>query len=192
MPTNTRAIETPDYLAALRTHDREKLNALYGQFFPDIRQFILRNSGSEAEAYDVFQEGLIVLYRKARDPEFTIRQSFDGYLFTICKQIWFNELRKKGRQKVILEDAPLIVAGSGIEETINERARDKLYRQKFRELGENCRKVLQMFFKGMRMEKIAEAMGFGSVSYAKKRKFQCKQKLFAMIQADPVYAELKL
>lgn len=42
------------------------------------------------------------------------------------------------------------------------------------------------------MARIAELMGYGSVSYARKRKFQCKEKLIALTKAAPLYRELAL
>lgn len=178
------------YLEAIRNNDRKMLKVLYKELFPGIALFVQRNSGRRSDAHDVFQEALIVLFRKAKDPKFTIRQSFKSYLFVVCKQIWFNELRKSNRKQVGLEEAPALVEEDGIESIICDRERDTLFRNKFAQLGKDCRKLLQLFFDGTSMVKIAGAMKYGSESYAKKRKFQCKQKLIHAIQADPIFAEL--
>ena len=190
MLDNLSTTSETHYLEAIRKNDREALKELYASHFPAIKQFIIGNSGRSQEAHDVFQEGLIVLYRKAQDPDFSIRQSFRQYLFAVCKQIWFNELRKKRRQTMPLEQSPPLLAGDNIEETIHQREKDKLYRKCFQRLGKDCQQILQLFFDGISMKKIVEQLGFSSVSYAKKRKFQCKERLLKMIQGDPLYAEL--
>lgn len=178
------------YLHAIRNNEAVQLDALYKEFFPGISRFVLRNSGQEGEAHDVFQEALIVIYRKAQDSNFAIEHSFQNYLFTICKQIWRNELRKKGRQQVSLDEAPPLFEAAEIETELISRDKDELYRKKFLQLGADCQKLLQLFFDKVSMSEIAKAMGYGSVNYAKKRKFKCKESLLQLIQSDPLYAEL--
>lgn len=179
------------YLESIRKNDREGLNQVYRTFFPGIRRFVIQNSGRESEAHDVFQEGLIILFRKAKDPAFEITQSFEGYLFAVCKQIWRNELRRKGRSEVSLEEAESLFVGEEILDLMEQREKDSLYRKCFAKLGKDCKKILQLFFEGTSMRRIVEQMGLSSVAYAKKRKFQCKEKLLGLIQTDPIYTELK-
>ena len=50
---------------------------------------------------------------------------------------------------------------------------------------------MRLFFDKTNMEKIAELMGFGSVNYAKKRKFQCKERLVSLVKADSRFQDLK-
>jgi hypothetical protein len=66
-----------------------------------------------------------------------------------------------------------------------------LYREKFQLLGDDCQKLLTLYFEKKNMEDIAKAMGFGSEGYARKRKFQCKEKLTKLIKSDERYGELK-
>ncbi len=62
-------------------------------------------------------------------------------------------------------------------------------RKHFLRLGSKCQTVLQMFFEGESLRKIAEAMNF-TESYAKKRKFVCQQRLIQAISEDPLFKEL--
>ena len=62
------------------------------QLFPKAEKYVLQNSGSKAEALDIFQEALIVLYQKhITDQSIKI----DGFLLNTCRFLWQNELRKK-------------------------------------------------------------------------------------------------
>jgi len=56
-------------------------------------------------------------------------------------------------------------------------------------LGEDCQRVLKMFFAGNSLKYIAGQMGF-TEAYAKKRKFVCQQKLIAAIEQDVLFREL--
>lgn len=180
----------PDYLDAIRNNDKRVLTEIYDKFFPGVARYIRQNSGREADAHDVFQEAMMVLFRKSKEPGFSIRQSFQSYLFTVCKQIWMNELRKKGRQGVTLDEVPTLTDDEDITATLVEREKAKLFRAKFAELKEDCQKLLGLFFERVKMEEITRKMGHGSVSYTKKRKFKCKERLIELIKGDPIYREL--
>ena len=73
---------------------------------------------------------------------------------------------------------------------MEEEERYRLYRAKFRELSENCRRVMSLYFQKVPMEEIAQLMGFASVNYAKKRKYQCKEKLVSLVRADESFSQL--
>ena len=78
-----------------------------------------------------------------------------------------------------------------LSEEMDKRERLKLYREKFQLLGEDCRKILTLFYDGVKMDEIADKMGFASAGYAKKRKHRCKEKLVALITEDDRFNELK-
>ncbi|MBK9018354.1 MAG: hypothetical protein IPM82_32300 [Saprospiraceae bacterium] len=60
-----------------------------------------------------------------------------------------------------------------------------MYIAKFKELGEECQKVLRLsIIEEKSPEEIIATLGFGSVGYLYKRKSNCKEKLFEIIQKD--------
>ena len=69
---------------------------------------------------------------------------------------------------------------------VEQNERYTLYRKKFARLGADCQKLLGLFLDKVSMAEIMTRMGFGSVSYTKKRKFYCKKKLIELIEKDPV------
>ena len=74
----------------------------------------------------------------------------------------------------------------------NEQTEEQeVFWEAFQKLGADCQKLLRLFFDKEKMEKIAKMMGYGSVSYAKKRKFQCKEKLVDWVKKDHRFNELK-
>ena len=83
----------------------------------------------------------------------------------------------------------MIDARTDSEMEINEQY--YLYRKKFAELGKDCKKILSLFLKKVSMAEIMKIMEHSSISYTKKRKFMCKQKLIRLIQGDESYQELK-
>jgi hypothetical protein len=66
-----------------------------------------------------------------------------------------------------------------------EREKKKIFQENFLALGEDCRKILQLFLKKVPLSEIARAMGFKTIKYTKTRKFLCKEKLKKNIMNDP-------
>jgi len=56
-----------EFVAAIRRSDDRALAQLYRLHLPMVTHFVLQNSGSEDEAKDVYQEGVMVFYEKVRD-----------------------------------------------------------------------------------------------------------------------------
>ncbi|MEO7490643.1 MAG: hypothetical protein ABIU77_26235 [Ferruginibacter sp.] len=46
------------------------VQGLYG-IYPAVKKYIIANSGTKEDAEDIFQDALVVLYKKAHDADFT-------------------------------------------------------------------------------------------------------------------------
>lgn len=187
------------FLNALRTANSSIIQEIYRNYFSRIREMILRNQGNNDDANDIFQEALMVLYRKVISrSDFTISSSFYTYLYGISRNLWLKELEKKRKTRVTkleykehrYEEDPEGIIWDEWDEEARKSARERLYREKFRNLGDDCRKVLDLFLNGTRLKEIAKIMGYGSEMYAKKRKYKCQKKLMEMIRNDAKYKRL--
>ncbi|MEM7037240.1 MAG: sigma-70 family RNA polymerase sigma factor, partial [Bacteroidota bacterium] len=170
------------------------LKHLYASFFPRIGNFIKSNSGTEEDARDIFQDAVMVVFEKSRTPSFKLSSSLFTFLYSVCRNLWLKKLRKKDRQGVTLEQ-DLVSIDDPVEMEASELTRHaqyQLYRKKFRELGDQCRQLMQLSLEGKRMREIVEKMGFSSEQYARKRKFKCKEKLIRLIRQDPEFVHLSL
>ena len=180
------------YINAILTGDKRGLKDIYTKYLPRISNYITKNSGSADDAKDVFQEALIVLFKKARQGDFQLSSAFYTYLFGVCKNIWGNRLQKASRSKVTsISEEKEFADTDEMDAIMQVEERHQLFRAKLRAMGADCQKLLKLFFKKVPMKEIVEIMNFSSVSYAKKRKFQCKEKLIAMVQGDPKFLSLK-
>ncbi|MEM7036802.1 MAG: sigma-70 family RNA polymerase sigma factor [Bacteroidota bacterium] len=176
----------------LRKGDGGALEKIYTTFFGPIQGFVRANSGNVDDAKDVFQEGVMVMYRMAQRPDFKLTGSFLSLLYPVCRNIWFKSLRRQ-KYALPLEGGEMeeVSEELGIEEVINAREIDNMFRRNLSNLGEQCRQLLNFFFEGVSMKEIVAKMGLSSVSFAKKKKFQCKEKLVQKVKADPLFEELK-
>ncbi len=156
-----------------------------------IQNYILRNCGNMEDVEDIFQDALVILYQKMRAGFLDIHVPIKTYFYGICKNLWLSRLRKK-EQLIINDDNRLEESVTNeILEDIEKQERQKLYRKHFQKLSADNKQLLGMFFDGKSMKEISEAFGY-SIGSARKRKFDAKEKLFRMIEQDPLYQELRL
>lgn len=181
------------YLEGILTHDGSVLRSIFHEFLPGIQRHILSNNGTLEEGEDVFMDALEVIYRKVKDGKLELISSFYTYLFEICKRLWLKKLRrKKFHSKVTIDDWKVLKLGEEPKELIEQTERFKLYREKLNLLRDDCQKILRLaLIEKKSMKEIAAIMDYSGESYARKRKFQCKEKLLELIRKDARFKELK-
>lgn len=152
----------------------EKAFAKLYRYFPKVEKHVCINSGSKEEALDIFQDALIILYRKIIELKEQSNFSIDGFLINTCKLLWSNELRKKKVRtgdetcldKLLFEDE--------IQQHIEKENKFKTIESVLQKLGEKCKTILESFyFKSLSMDSIAKKFGYKTVESAKVQKYKC-------------------
>ena len=99
------SLTTDDALiAAIRSGDERALAHLYRLHWPMVSHFVLQNSGSEDDAQDIYQEGVMVFYEKVRDGSLELSCQIKTYLYAVCRRLWLKRLTGKSRFGVRLLD----------------------------------------------------------------------------------------
>ena len=142
-----------------------------------VRQMILKNSGNKQDAEDVFQEGVIILYRKVKEENFKLTSSIATFLFSISRYQWLNELRKRKKEPlselkdISNEDEDLFGRYS------EDESKFKKAEEAFMQIGDKCRELLQLFYyKKLDLKDIASKLGFSNEKVAKNQKYRCLEK----------------
>ena len=181
-------------LKGILRHDNLILQYIYKQFYYNINYFIKKNQGSDDDANDIFQEAVIIIYRKIKENDLIFeKSSFKGYLFTVCRLLWLKQLERRRIEKEKLNDS-LPYQDDLYDDSLNElvikNERYGLYQKHFSSLSTDCQKLLQLFFEKVSLKEIATVMGFKSEKYAKKRKFKCKELLISRIKQDAEFKKI--
>ena len=146
--------------------------------------------GVPGDAKDIFHEALLVTYQKVSQPGFCLSCQLSTYIFAVARRLWLKKLR--GERPLALQTVGMVddIEEEGIEELVRRMKRFKLYEDKFAQLSEGCRKLLQLFLQGTPAEVIRQQFGYSSISYTRKRKCQCKAKLIKLVMEAPEYKDL--
>jgi len=81
------------YIKALCNNDAALIDEIYHKCAANCEKFIKKNSGSETDAADVFQEAIVEVYLKCKDLILTV--PICAYLSTIYKRKWINKLNRQ-------------------------------------------------------------------------------------------------
>jgi RNA polymerase sigma factor (sigma-70 family) len=161
----------------LQSGGQEKAFARLYNFYPKIERHVKINSGSKDEALDIFQEALIILYKKVKTLETDSSIQVDGFLVNTCKLLWSNELRKKKvRQKSGDEGLEYLAYQDEIHSFIEKEVKLNAVEEIIKNLGDRCKGILEAFYyKNFSMEKIADQFGFKTIQSAKVQKYKCME-----------------
>lgn len=171
-------------LAQIReNHYNSAIRDLYS-YYPVIRKMVLANHGTRTEAEDLFQEALVILCRKVRSADFELSSSLNTYLYSVCKLLWLEELRKKQKnvlhQSLQIEDTCEPLA----EQAIDEERPLKKAQQAIARLGAKCKELLELFyFQKKSMKEIAVLFGFSTERVAKNQKYRCIEKAKSYLES---------
>lgn len=179
------------YLDGIRSGDTETLREIYREYYPAVRRLIRNNNGSDEDARDIFQEAIVIVYNKLQSDTFQLSSSLKTFMYAVCRNLWLNTLKRRGRREFNPDpDKHYGEIDDGIVGEIERRERQLLFRKHFANLSEQCRHILGMFFDGMTMRQIAEAIGSDSEDYVKTKKYKCKKTLMDAIKKDPLFREM--
>jgi len=157
-------------------HYKQAAEKIYG-YFPVVKKFIITASGTKQDAEDVFQEAILILFRNIKDEKFEHKSRVETYLYSICRHLWLDILRKRKRELKHQSEFGLQFSSEQMSDDINEQKDISLAEAAFKMLGEKCRELLQLFyFKKQNMVAIAKHLGFGSEQVAKNQKYRCIEK----------------
>lgn len=176
-------------LDGLRRRDRETIEYLYVEFGPVVRNLVRKNSGTQHDVQDLFQDAMIVLYARCRDPRFMLRCTLKTFFVAVCKNLWLQRLERKFR--LLYQSDPEVNESKGTYKR-DDSAEQELLLEKQRLMYKNlkllpadCQKLLLLYMVKTPYTEIARVMNVKDESYVKTRKYSCKNLLRKKILNDP-------
>lgn len=171
------------YVQALLENDTRLIREIYEKYSGPISRYIVANSGTADDAADIFQEGLLDIYKQAQRKQLQLTCPFEPFLLLICKRKWLNQLKKKGREPVT-KDIDDVSIGEDVfalaEQMQLSNTKMQVFLDCFRALGSSCKEIVRKCLGGEDQEKIAEQLKV-SYGYLRKKKSECMAALTKMI-----------
>lgn len=149
-----------------------------------IYSYVLKNSGNRDAASTILVEGVSELVINIRRDKFKGKSSIGTYLFSICRALWLQKLRKDKRH-VEMTDQKL---NTLVNEPSNNIDLDKLrveLNNVLAEIGKSCKTVLDMWSVHYSMSEIASTLSYKNAQIAMNKKNRCLTKLKTMVSKNP-------
>ncbi|MFK7810712.1 MAG: RNA polymerase sigma factor [Saprospiraceae bacterium] len=177
-------------LEGIAKADTSAIQRVYDLTLPTVIRWIQENSGSETDARDVFQEGMMALFQKLQKDNLTLTCTLKSYLQIICRNLWLTRLKKNKKTELTpMNTGEEVSLEDDLIQILERSEKRKLFFKHFDNLEVKCRTILHLFFDKIPMAEIAERLDT-TTGYIKKRKFICKSSLIKAIQSDPLFKEL--
>ncbi len=191
MSDNYFKMEGKFFLEAIEKNDSSVIKTIYEQNFYGIKQFVLQNKGNSEDAEDVFQKALLQIAVRLKKEKFEIKSSFEGFLYTVCRNLWRRELNKRKNRVTNNEVIEQVSEERDTALSYLEIKKQELFVEKLGMLSENCRNILNLFFAKVPYAEILASTEYNSETVIRQRVFKCKKKLTELIRGDVRYMKLK-
>ncbi len=164
--------------------EKEMLDAAIWQLYKDhaeiTRSFIMGKGGTEQDADDIFQETVVSFIDTVQKSKFRQESGIRTFLISIAKNLWFNEIRRRQRadNRERLFEADRDQEDSGVHEIIQDRELKKQLNLLLQELGDSCRKILELFYyENLSMKEIVQHLHYENEQVVRNKKYKCLQQL---------------
>lgn len=178
-----------DYVDLIKKgQDDAAIDLLYKNVLPEVKRYVKKNSGTVHDAVDIFQEGIVLLYRKVLKSEVADKtENIPGYLFQICVNEWIRRAKKNQRFDLIEDDHKFDKAiYNELDTTSVWLNKEDIIDTAFQGLSQKCIELLTLsIFSEMSQEDIMHRMDLGSVGAVKMQYRRCKNKLIKNIDDNP-------
>jgi RNA polymerase sigma factor (sigma-70 family) len=166
-----------EQVTLLRLKDEQTLKAVYRQNYPVITNMVINNGGSMAQAKDVYQEAIIILYEKLQDESFELNCRIKTFLYSVSRNIWLKELKTMNRYSGSLSESDEYQELNW-EEVNQVEHQYQAMNHALVALGEPCSTILKDFYiNKSSMEEITGKFGYTNADNAKNQKYKCLKRL---------------
>jgi RNA polymerase sigma factor (sigma-70 family) len=130
---------------------------------------------------DIYQDAVIVLYEKSKDPDFKLTCSIQTYINSICRNQLLNKYKENSRFISKVDDFDPNV--NDWFEEFDEEKETRLSSiesalEILKEKGEKCFEILKRFFyQKQSMDEIAVELNYTNGDNVKNQKSRCQKKL---------------
>lgn len=165
---------------ALKSRNEQAYDSIYAELFGPFQYWVLRNNGSEMDAEDAFQKGLLnfLINLERGKYQFQEETKITSVVFEYCKKVWLTELQSaRMRNRASLTQALNLVDSSDVLQNLQRIETVNTVKRALQQLKDDCRQLVEWFYiDELSLREIAEKMNMKETSVKSKR-YECAEKL---------------
>jgi RNA polymerase sigma factor (sigma-70 family) len=171
-------MENNDLMVSLKRRENNAYAFLYKFYYRSIERFVMANSGSAADAQDIFQETILVLLDKVPDEKFIFTSSIKTYIHAVASNLWLKRLRDD-KKILLLKESDSDVEDLSFE-AWEERENNKLKRGQLKRMLHKVTRhcfifLTKTFFAGISRDELIRELGYKNTHTFDNQKYKCLQ-----------------
>jgi RNA polymerase sigma factor (sigma-70 family) len=171
-----------DIVDRIRLGDETAVSHLYNTFFKMGTNIITRNNGNDDDARDIYQEAVVILWRRILDKNFILSSKLSTFFYSICRKLWLKELNRRSKYENSSLDIDALI--DDIRPSMENTQIKQIIRENLNNLSESDRQILFLFYiENKTMDEISNILGYSNPDSAKVKKFRAKEALSELIKS---------
>lgn len=164
---------------------REALEYLYKKYAGKVKAIVIKAGGSKDDGEDIFQESIMVFYKKVITQELTSENcNIGGFIVGVSKKKWYTKIKQEQTREKYHDKASqhYSKSDSSLDKILNKE-REEVITNIFNLLGDSCKELLKMVvYENRKLKEVAQLMGLASESVAKTKHYRCKNRLSSLLK----------
>lgn len=155
-----------------------------------IRIMIIQKGGTVEDAYDIFQDGLIIILEKLDNKQFALACKFVTFLYSVCELLWKKVLDKREVAANYFATRNESEGNPDFTDLIDQKMYEEIFHNVFDTLEPVNKEILTFYWQGLSPQEIADRLGFSN-GYVRKKKCEAQSELTEKVKMHPEYMRIK-
>jgi len=185
-------MNSSEIIEGLLRGDEQVIASIYDKTLHKVKQWIINNNGTYDDGMDIFQDALEAVIEKAYAQKLPDNLIFEAYLFSICKNKWYNKIKEKDRELQVRNSELERYKDMNVVQELEYFSSDdnnlkKMLSDTYYQLSHICQKLVSLVEAGEKPADIAEALNMSSANTVYRRKFACYESWRKHLLKHPYY-----
>lgn len=176
---------TANFVKKLKQENEQAIRKIYSEYKQEFFLFAKRYELDDDTIIDVYQDAIIALCENAKKGSIDdLQSSIKTYFFAIGKYMVFAKLKEKKKNLAHVDLNNIEFEWQEYSEENNNLYVRQL-RQGFSQMGEQCRKILELFYyEEKNLDQITQIMNYDNKDVTKSQKSRCIKTLKQIIKKN--------
>ncbi|TAL73632.1 MAG: sigma-70 family RNA polymerase sigma factor [Bacteroidetes bacterium] len=178
-----------EIIECLRNRQSYVVRYLSDRYIPMIRLMICQMGGTNEDAHDIFQDGLIIMLEKIDNKDFVLTCKFKTYLYCVCEYLWKAVLDKRRAAANYFMRKDEADSEKDFTELIDREMYENIFRNVFETLDPVSKTILNLYWQEISPQEIADKLGY-TYGYVRKKKSEAQSELTEKVKKHPGYRRI--
>lgn len=179
-----------EIIQCLRDRQSYVVHYLSDRYMPMIRLMVYQKGGTNEDARDIFQDGLIIMLEKLDSKQFALTCKFKTFLYCVCENLWKSVLDKRLAAANYLTRRSEPEEEKDFTDQIDRQMYEDIFREVFETLDPISKKILTLYWQEITPQEIAEKLGY-TYGYVRKKKCEAQSELTEKVKKHPGYMSIR-